>query len=60
MGIRPWLVGLIGLDGAGVRLSSDANGFERIQNRPALYFQFSRQIVDSNFTHPSLFASLRP
>jgi hypothetical protein len=54
------LLGLIGLDRAGVRLSSNADRFKRIENRPALYFQFSCQIVDSNFAHPSLFASLRP
>ena len=33
---------------------------QRIQNGLALYFQFPCQIVDSNFAHPSLFASLRP
>lgn len=54
------LLGLIGLDRAGVRLPSNADRFKRIENRPALYFQFSCQIVDSNFAHPSLFASLRP
>jgi hypothetical protein len=54
------LLGLIGLDRTGMRLSRDANCFKRVQNRPALYFQFSCQIVDSNFAHPSLFASLRP
>jgi len=27
---------------------------ERVQNWPALYFQFPCQIVDSNFAHPSL------
>jgi hypothetical protein len=54
------LLCLIGLDGAGVRLSCDTDRFQRIENRPALYFQFSCQIVDSNFAHPSLFASLRP
>jgi hypothetical protein len=54
------LVSLIGLDRAGVRLSSDTDRFKRIENRPALYFQFSCEIVDSNFAHPSLFASLRP
>ena len=53
-------LGLVGLDGAGVRLPGNADGFEGIQNRPALYFQFSCQIVNSNFAHPSLFASLRP
>jgi hypothetical protein len=32
------LLGLIGLDRAGVRLSSNADRFKRIENRPALYF----------------------
>jgi hypothetical protein len=55
------LLGLVGLDGAGVGLLfSDADCRKSIQNRFALYFQFTRQIVDSNFAHPSLFASLRP
>jgi hypothetical protein len=54
------LLGLVGLDGAGVRFAGNAYCFEGIQNRPAFYFQFSCQIVDSNFAHPSLFASLRP
>jgi hypothetical protein len=58
--IAAHLLRLIGLDGAGVRLSRNADRFKRIENRPALYFQFSCQIVNSNFAHPSLFASLRP
>jgi hypothetical protein len=47
--------GLVGFDGAGMGLSGNADCFERIQNWPALDFQFSCQIVDSNFAHPSLF-----
>ncbi len=39
-------------------LSCDADRFERVQNWPALYFQFPCQIVDSNFAHPSLFVLL--
>ncbi len=58
--VLPDPFGLVGFDGAGVRLPSYADCFQRIQNRPALDFQFSCQIVDSNFAHPSLFASLRP
>jgi hypothetical protein len=54
------LFGLVGFDGTGVGLSRHADCFERVQNWPALYFQFPRQIVNSNFAHPSLFASLRP
>ena len=48
---------LVFLDGTGVGLSRNANCFQRIENRPAFYFQFSRQIVDSNFAHPSLFSA---
>ena len=47
-------VGLIGVDGTGVGLSRDAEGFERIQNRPALDFQFSCKIVDADFGHSIL------
>jgi hypothetical protein len=31
-----------------------ANRRQSIQDLPALDFQFARQIVDSNFTHPPL------
>jgi hypothetical protein len=58
--VLPDPFGLIVFNRAGMGLSSHANCFERVQNWPALYFQFSCQIVDSNFAHPSLFASLRP
>ncbi len=58
--ILPNPLGLVGFDRTGVGLPRHANRFKRIQNRPALHFQFSCQIVDSNFAHPSLFASLRP
>src|SRR5271170_5997957 len=54
--VFPDLFGLIGFNGAGMGLSRHADCFERVQNRPALYFQFSCQIVNSNFAHPSLFA----
>jgi hypothetical protein len=54
--VIPNSFGLIGFNRAGVSLSRHANRFERVQNRPALYFQFSCQIVNSNFAHPSLFA----
>jgi hypothetical protein len=33
-----------------------ANRRKSVQDFPALDFQFARQIVDSNFTHPPLFA----
>jgi hypothetical protein len=54
--VIPNSFGLIGFNRAGVGLSRHTNRFERVQNRPALYFQFSCQIVNSNFAHPSLFA----
>jgi hypothetical protein len=50
------LFGFIGLNGAGVGLlfrHTDCR--QRIQNRLALHFQFTCQIVDSNFAHPFLF-----
>ena len=53
--VLPDLFGLVGFDGAGVGLSGHADCFERVQDWPALDFQFSCQIVDSNFAHPSLF-----
>lgn len=55
------LLRLVDLDRAGVRLLlGDANRRQRVQYGLALYFQFACQIVDSNFVHPSLFASLAP
>ena len=39
-------------------LFGDTDGRERVENGPALYFQLPCQIIDSNFTHPSLFGSL--
>jgi hypothetical protein len=35
---------------------SYANHRQGVQDFPALDFQFARQIVDSNFTHPPLYA----
>jgi hypothetical protein len=58
--VLPDPFGLVGFDGAGMGLPGYADCFQRIQNWPALDFQFPCQIVDSNFAHPSLFASLRP
>jgi hypothetical protein len=52
------LLSLIGFDRAGVRLwFRHANRNQSIQNRLALDFKFSRQIINSNFAHPSLFVS---
>ena len=55
--VGAYFLGFVVLDGAGVRLSGHADRFQRIQNRLALYFQFSCQIVNANFAHPSLFSS---
>ena len=50
------LLGLIGLDGTGVGLYlSHANCRQSVQNGSALDFQLPREIVDSNFAHPSPF-----
>jgi hypothetical protein len=59
--VLPDPFGLVGFDGAGMGLSGHADCFKRVQDWPALYFQFPCQIVDSNFAHPSLFvfAALR-
>lgn len=55
--IRANLHCLIGLDRTGVRLLlGHSNCCERVQDGPALHFQFPCQIVDSNFVHPSLFS----
>ncbi len=56
--VLPDLFGLVGFDGTGVGLSGHADCFERVQDWPALDFQFPCQIVDSNFAHPSLFVLL--
>ena len=59
--ICPYFLRLIDFDGAGVCFFlRDANRRKSVQNGLALYFQFACQIVDSNFAHPSLFASLAP
>ena len=48
-------ISLVILKRAGVRfLLGDSYSIENIKNRLALDFQFTRQIIDSNFTHPSL------
>ncbi len=52
--VRTHTRGLILVNRGGVRLAGDANRLQRIENRPALHFQFACQIVDSNFGHPSL------
>ncbi len=59
--VVPYPLCLVALNRTGVRLSRNPDRFKRIENRPALYFQFPRQIINSNFAHPSLFScSLRP
>jgi hypothetical protein len=50
------LLGLISFERARVRLPGpQAHLVQNIENLTALPFQFSRQIVDSNLTHPPLF-----
>jgi hypothetical protein len=51
------LIRLVFVDGTGVRLSGYADGLKRIEDGSALDFQFTCQIVDSNFVHPSLLSS---
>jgi hypothetical protein len=56
-----YLLGLVGLDGAGVGLGfGDTNRRQSVQDGPALDLKLACQIVDSNFAHPSLFVPLRP
>jgi hypothetical protein len=38
-------------------LFGHAYGCQCVENRPTFHFQLTCQIVDSNFVHPSLFAS---
>jgi hypothetical protein len=56
--VVPHLLGLVGLNRTGVRLRlGHANCRQSVQYGPALDFQLSCEIVDSNFAHPSLFVS---
>jgi hypothetical protein len=48
-------LGFIAFERTGVGLLFGyANHGQSIQDLPALDFQFARQIIDSNFTHPPL------
>jgi hypothetical protein len=50
-------LGFVGFERARVGfLFSYADHRQGIQDLPALDFQLARQIVDSNFTHPPLYA----
>jgi hypothetical protein len=54
--LRTHFFGFIFLERTGVRLSrTDAELCQDIKNLAALDFQLSREIVDSNLTHPPLF-----
>jgi len=54
--VRPHFLCLVLLNRTGVRLFlADTNFLQHIENRLALDFQFSGQIVDSNLAHPPLF-----
>ena len=53
-------LGLLGLDRARVRLSCHADRLQSVQNGSALDLQLPRQIINSNFAHPSLFACPAP
>jgi hypothetical protein len=59
--MRPHLVGLIVLQRAGVGLAGGQAEFRQyVQNLTALDFHLSREIVDTNLTHPPLFKMCRP
>jgi hypothetical protein len=54
------LLGFVGFDRTGmclllVRVQTECH--QSLENGLGLHFQFPRQIVDSNFAHPSLFSS---
>jgi hypothetical protein len=52
--VLPDLLGLVRLDGAGVRLLvGDADLGQVVENFLALHFQLPRQIVDANLFHPA-------
>ena len=54
--LRTHLVGLIVLQGAGVGLAAvQAELGKQVKNLLALDFQFARENIDSNLTHPPLF-----
>ena len=54
--VRTNLLSLVKLQRAGVRLARrNADSWKNVKNRPRLYFQLFREIVNSNLTHPPLF-----
>ena len=53
--IRAYTLGFVALERTRMGLLFGyANRSQSIQDFPALDFQFARQIIDSNFTHPPL------
>jgi hypothetical protein len=56
--VRPYLVRFMVFKGTGVGLLlGDANHWKRVEDCPALDFQLSSQIVDSNLAHPPFLTS---
>jgi len=56
--VRSHLLGFMVFQGTGVRLLLGNSGFGKdIENRLALDFQLSGQIVDSNLAHPPFLSS---
>ena len=54
--VRTNLLSLVKLQRAGVRLARrNADSWKNVENRPRLYFQLFREIVNTNLTHPPLF-----
>jgi len=54
--VRTNLLSLVKLQRAGVRLAGrNADSWKNVENRPRLYFQLFREIVNTNLTHPPLF-----
>jgi hypothetical protein len=56
--VRPYLDRFMFFEGTGMGfLLGDANHWKGVENGPALDFQLSSQIVDSNLAHPPFLTS---
>jgi len=54
--VRTNLLSFVKLQRAGVRLARrNPDSWKNVENRPRLYFQLFREIVNTNLTHPPLF-----
>jgi hypothetical protein len=59
--MRTNLIRLVAFERTGVRFARSHTEFRKnVENRARLYFQFFREIVDTNLAHPPLFSSVPP